>query len=515
MNSIAGATGRREPVANDRKDKRISRVVLFATEAGRMVRARRRRPRLLVGVCAIGACVVILVAELRTSWLQSRLLTAVARRMTFSVEPGLSAAIRYPRAAPYDDRLGYSKLPAILSRLRDAGYAIDTQARSSRILLGLTDWGTFSIYPEKTQAGLRILDRHEQDLFSFRSPERIYRAFDEIPAIVVQTLLFIENRELQQPRHSSQNPAIEWDRLARATADLGASALNVERTSIGASTLATQLEKIRHSPEGRTASVREKGRQMLSASLRAYQDGHDTRSARKRIILDFINSTPLAAQAGHGEVIGLGDGLWAWFGADFAAVNRLLAAEETGLAEPAPMERAQAYRQVLSLFLAHRRPTSYLVKDRAALRVQTDRYLHLLCQAGIISPRLRDAALSVREQSLERAPPFFSPPFVQRKGANAIRARLLSLVGLERNYDLDRLDLTVSTTLDGTLQEAISETLRRLQEPTYADRAPMRSWAISISLGSVIVTIPVVNSPDVLSWRRCILSSGFQVFPDR
>ena len=38
---------------------------------------------------------------------------------------------------------------------------------------------------------------------------------------------------------------------------------------IGGSTLATQLEKLRHSPEGRTRSPMEKFRQIVSASLRS------------------------------------------------------------------------------------------------------------------------------------------------------------------------------------------------------------------------------------------------------
>ena len=66
---------------------------------------------------------------------------------------------------------------------------------------------------------------------------------------------------------------------------------------------------------------------------------------------------PLSAKSGFGEVNGLGDGLWAWYGRDFAEVNRLLAdkppvttgapAPETDLAE-----RALAYKQALSLMIA-------------------------------------------------------------------------------------------------------------------------------------------------------------------
>jgi hypothetical protein len=68
----------------------------------------------------------------------------------------------------------------------------------------------------------------------------------------------------------------------------------------------------------------DKVRQLLSASLRAYQNGPETLDARRRIVRDYLNSIPLAASRDHGEVIGLGDGLWVWYEADFTVVNRLL-----------------------------------------------------------------------------------------------------------------------------------------------------------------------------------------------
>src|SRR6185503_11431726 len=93
----------------------------------------------------------------------------------------------------------------------------------------------------------------------------------------------------------------------------------------GGSTLATQIEKFRHSPEGITSSPREKLRQMLSASVRAYHGSELTLAARRTIVVDYINGVPLTAVPGGGEVIGLGDGLAAWYGASFDDVNRWLA----------------------------------------------------------------------------------------------------------------------------------------------------------------------------------------------
>ena len=92
-----------------------------------------------------------------------------------------------------------------------------------------------------------------------------------------------------------------------------------------------------------------------SASLRAYLDGPETGAARRRIVVDYLNSTPLSARPGIGEINGLGDGLWAWFGSDLASAAAILREPAT---EPAALgEQARVYKQVLSLLLAQRRPS--------------------------------------------------------------------------------------------------------------------------------------------------------------
>ena len=73
--------------------------------------------------------------------------------------------------------------------------------------------------------------------------------------------------------------------------------------------------------------------------MRAYLDGQDTTTARQRIVLDYVNTVPLAARPGFGEVSGIGDGMWAWYGRDFDDVKRLLAPDAAApLAERAIAE---------------------------------------------------------------------------------------------------------------------------------------------------------------------------------
>ena len=64
-----------------------------------------------------------------------------------------------------------------------------------------------------------------------------------------------------------------------------------------------------------------------------------------------------------------------------------------------------------------------------------------------------------------------SGDFATRKAANAVRVRLASLLGVPRLYELDRLDLAVKSTLDGDLQQKVTDILRELKEPEYARAA--------------------------------------------
>jgi membrane peptidoglycan carboxypeptidase len=415
---------------------------------------------LVLLLLAVGAC------ELRSSRVQAWYLSKLARRLTFHLGAGPSPEILYPQAGPYDLRMGYARLPEFLSRLEQDGYHVTTQARSSPRLLRLSRW-LFPIYREKTQAGLRILDRDDRVLFSAAYPERVYAHFHAIPSPIVEALLFIENRELLDSAHPRLNPAVEWDRLAKALLENTLHTVDRERGAPGGSTVATQLEKFRHSPAGRTPSMGEKLRQMASASVRAYLEGEETLDTRRGLLVDYINSIPLAALPGYGEVNGLGDGLWAWYGSDFDRVNRLLSQTGPGQSEADAAAAALAYKQVVSLFVAHRRPSYYLLAGRAALGELTDRYLRILGDAGVLAPAQRDAALRA-ELRFQEAQTQAASPFVERKSAHAVRARLLPLLGLQHLYDLDRLDLTVATSLDQRAQQEVSHALKLLGERRHA-----------------------------------------------
>lgn len=439
--------------------------------------ARKIRLRWLLLSLALAAIIAggaWVLDEIEHSRFQAAHFSRIASEVDFSLEPGRAEFLHAP-AGPYDSRFGYNQMPAFVDRLLQRGYTVTQQARPSARLIELSDLGLFPVYLEKNQGGLELLDCRDQRLQLSRFPERIYARFEEVPQLLVDSLLFIENRELLAADRPYRNPAVEWDRFARAALDQLIGLVRPDHSKPGGSTLATQIEKYRHSPEGRTGSREEKLRQMATASVRAYLDGEQNFTARQRIVTDYLNTVPLSAKSGFGEVNGLGDGLWAWYGRDFAEVNRLLAdtppvttgapAPETDLAE-----RALAYKQALSLMIAQRRPSFYLAGNARSLGSLTDSHLRLLAQAGLIQPALRDAALA-QTLTLRDGPAL--PPqsdFVTRKASNSLRTHLSGQLGVPRFYDLDRLDLSVTSTLHGQVQSAVGTMLREIADPVRANQ---------------------------------------------
>ncbi len=174
---------------------------------------------------------------------------------------------------------------------------------------------------------------------------------------------------------------------------------------------------------------------------------------------------PLAAVPGSGEVHGLGDALWAWFGADFAATNRLL--HQTPGATPPTAAHGQALRRTLALMIAQRRPSGYLNAGRESLETLTDSYLGLLAEHGVISPALRDIAQDQRLEFRDFAQDPIRPRVEAGKTLQVARTRLAGLLGVSLQ-ELDRIDLAATTTLNAELQAAVTEHLHRLADPEFA-----------------------------------------------
>lgn len=427
---------------------------------------------LFLALCGLG--ISLFLNEVHTSRFQSWFFSHAVSGATYQMAPGKSKDMRFPEpGGPYDIRMGYAGLPGYLKRLQDRGFEISAQARQSPQFIHLIDhgvaspWfqlGIFPQYREKDQSGLLLYDGYGRPIYQSTYPQRVYPNFDALPRLLVSGLLYIENHTLLDEDNPQQNPAVEWSRFAKALADESLHLFRPGYHSAGGSTLATQIEKFRHSPGGRTGSPKEKLRQMLSASARAYMQGADTSAARRQLVVAYLNTVPLAARAGFGEISGIGDGMWAWYGRPFDEVNSTLASNTPHSVN----EQATVFKEALSLMISQRSPSYYLNGDMRVLEEITDSYLRLMARDKVITPELRDAALQVSlRQQRERVRPT-SSSLVERKGANAVRVKLSGMLGMPRMYDLDHLDLTVNSTLDSQLQQQVTDLLLKLRDPDYA-----------------------------------------------
>ncbi len=439
---------------------------------------RRRWRRWLIGTVSLGVLLsaVVFVArwEMQHSTLQAHYMSQWARQLGYEMQPGSSPDNRYPQAGPYDERLGYTRVPAFVERLAARNQPVVAQARQNAALVDYMRQGFFPPFNEKSQAGLQIFGCRADGLYIANHPMFAYPDAASIPPLIGKSLAFIENRELLASPAPTHNPAVEWDRFGRAVVDQLQSVIEPDHPAAGGSTLATQLEKFRHSPEGRTAEIHDKYLQLVSATVRAYRDGENTDAARSRILLDYLNGLPLGAVRGFGEINGVLDGLHAWYGADVEASNRALRLTAAQVAaDPAALaEQALALRRVLSLFIAQRRPGHFFATGQSKLTALIDSYVRLLKNGGLIDDQLAQATLKAPlkiRQAYGNGDEGDAPADIRdRKAATLVRSELGSLLDVSSFYDLDRLDLRVDSSIDVKLQSAISDLLASLREPGVA-----------------------------------------------
>ncbi len=420
---------------------------------------------LILLLVAFSIAAFLLYREVETSGYQARRLTELLQDVRWEMKAGQSDELRLSQAGPYDIRLGYSRLSQLLQNLSKHGFQVQAQARVSPRMKELVEQGLFIPYVEKSQAGLEITAGNGEQLYRAIFPARVYEQFESIPSVVTDSLLFIENRDLLDLAHPKKNPAVDWTRFGKAVLDKSIQFFQAEHDVPGGSTLATQIEKYRHSPNGMTMNATDKLQQMASASVRAYLGGENTLPVRKQIVVDYLNTVPLAAAPGFGETNGLGDALWAWYGLDFDETNHML--HSRFVQGDALVEAAWRYKHVLSLMIAQRRPSYYLLTGRKELAELTNSYLRVLTQAGVVEPGLTNVALQLplrfRDTGFDEM-----RNFAAQKAVNAVRVRIASQLGLKRLYDLDRMDLSVQSTLDADLQKKTSEMLRNLKDSEYA-----------------------------------------------
>src|SRR5262249_33529197 len=194
---------------------------------------------------------------------------------------------------------------------------------------------------------------------------------------------------------------------------------------------------------------------------KAYRDGADTREWRHEIVVDYLNTAPLAAAPGYGEINGLGDGLYAWFGLDLDDVKAPLLSPGSG------PEKVQAYKHALALLIALPAPTTYRQRDRAALNDKVNEYTRLLARDGVIEEEFADAVQATPLAFLDHAPVAPPMPFARQKAPNAIRTTLLQWLDVPSFYELDRLHLEADGTIDVGLQSAVEQLFDNISDKSF------------------------------------------------
>lgn len=402
--------------------------------------------------------------ETSTGILESHLLSHWAKGMTFYIQPGPASGVVFPRGGPTDVRRGYTRIPEFTRALEGRGFRVAEQARFSPALAMAARFGISPPYRETAVAGLAIEGADGSDLFEATDRTSGFESYQEIPPVVARSLLFIENRELEKGASRWSNPAIDWGRWTKAVLVYSARRVGLPLRAEGGSTLAVQVEKYRHSEDGRTGSPVEKLRQVLTASLRVYQEGPDTREERHHILVDYLNSVPLGATRARGEIFGLNQGLSVWFGLDPSRVMSQIRSGKTVAV------RARAMKHVLALLCAVRAPSRYLTEDREALERRADAYAGLLAKEGIydadFAERVRATRLSFVKRPVASARADHRIPLTS-KATSRIRIDLEKALAVRGLYDLNRLHLNVETTVDAGLQRETENLMARFGDSSY------------------------------------------------
>ncbi|HAR04927.1 MAG TPA: glycosyl transferase family 51, partial [Pseudomonas sp.] len=171
---------------------------------------------LLVGISLLAGGGYLGWQELDSARWQSHWLSRYAADLDYAVKPGPSPRIQFPEDGPFDRRLGYVDLPRFIQQLSQRNFRIEEQARFSRALLDYTHRGFFPPYPEDSQAGLTINDCRGVPIYTNSYPRQYYERFEDIPPLVVMSLLFIEDRGLLDASRPHANPAVDWPRFTKA-----------------------------------------------------------------------------------------------------------------------------------------------------------------------------------------------------------------------------------------------------------------------------------------------------------
>lgn len=411
-------------------------------------------------LAAIGS--LLLYQEMKSSPIQSALFESLSEDVTWSVKDAAAPKPAVVQHGPFNERRGYTKVPDVIERLKKRGFEIDKQAQPSERFVELMQNDYVPPFEQTSRATFEILDRRGAQMYRTSYPIHAYENYDDIPDLVKFTLFFIEDRSYLKPQHPQRSPVVEWDRLALAGGEYALDKIGLERNVPGASTLVTQYFKFTHDPDGQTADMMAKWRQMYSASLYIYQSDKDKEDQTHKVITQYINSIPMSAQRNWGSVHGLGDSIYAYYGQDFNEINDALRNPKDDV------KTAWALRIVASIFVSQRSP-SRLLRNAKLLDPKVNFYLKQMHTEGYISKELMTLALQRSSKTLKESPHSI-PLSRQAKVADSVRYEVGKMLGTDNLSELDQWDVHAQSTLDMTAQKEIQEVLaQKMYDPTFLE----------------------------------------------
>ena len=237
----------------------VTRAPLPASSrtSGKGRRKTARRLALLVGVSLLAGGGYLGWQELESSRWQSQWLSRYAADLDYTVKPGPSPRIQFPEDGPFDRRLGYVDLPNFIERLVQRNFRIEEQARFARAA-GLHQPRLLPALPG------RIPGRADDQRLSWRTA-----LYQQLSAPVLRALRRHsaaggdEPAVHRGPRVAGRQPAERQPGGGLAALHQGGhqpagKRLGLGGQAAGGSTLATQVEKYRHSPKGAPATRRKR-----------------------------------------------------------------------------------------------------------------------------------------------------------------------------------------------------------------------------------------------------------------
>jgi membrane peptidoglycan carboxypeptidase len=163
----------------------------------------------------------------------------------------------------------------------------------------------------------------------------------------------------------------------------------------------------------------------------------------------------------------LGDGLWAWYASELKDITNIINTKDSANHPILLKEKAVALKQVLSLFIAHRRPTDFLLRNRKLLEVKCNAFIRVLFKEGIITEALMRPMLETMLKFRESPLPLPKRNLVEQKTVNCLRIKLLSLLNSDSLFTLDRLDAAVKSTLDLETQIAVAQEMMKFHDARW------------------------------------------------